>query len=45
MRVNRSPAAVEPIRLRLIGERELVLPVTMPVRDVAMLVRAIEGVA
>lgn len=33
------------MRLRLGGGRELVLPGTMPVTDVAMLVRAIEGMA
>ena len=40
-----KPAAAEPIRLRLGGGRELVLPVAMPMTDVAALVRMIEGVA
>lgn len=43
--IDRSTAVAEPIRLRLGDGRELVLPVAMPVTDVAMLVRAIEGMA
>lgn len=43
--VDQSPPVAEPIRLRLGGGRELVLPVAMPVTNVAMLIRAIEGVA
>jgi hypothetical protein len=39
--VNRA----EPIRLRLGGGRELILPASMPVESVAKLVHAIEGVA
>lgn len=41
-RVATSTGA-EPMRLRLVGERELILPVSMPVEQVAMLVRAIEA--
>ncbi|MCC6969091.1 MAG: hypothetical protein IT434_02620 [Phycisphaerales bacterium] len=41
--VDRSPVVGEPIRLRLGGGRELVLPVAMPMTDVATLVRTIEG--
>ena len=37
--------SVEPIRLRLGGQRELTLPMSMPVTDVAALVRAIEGIS
>jgi len=37
--------AAEPIRLSLAGGRELKLPSSMPVEQIAMLVRAIEGVA
>lgn len=36
---------VEPIRVRLHGGRELLLPMAMPLADVATLVRAIEGAA
>ena len=36
---------VEPIRLSLIGGRELMLPASMPVEQIASLVRAIEGAA
>jgi hypothetical protein len=36
---------VEPVCLRLAGGRELVLPASMGVEQVAKLVRAIEGVA
>lgn len=43
--VERSPVLGEPIRLILGGGRELVLPVAMPVTDVATLIRVIEGVA
>ncbi len=43
--VERSPTGIEPIHLRFGGGRELVLPGTMSVTEVAMLVRAIEGVA
>jgi hypothetical protein len=35
----------EAIRLRLSGERELLLPASMPVEQVAKLVRAIEGLS
>ncbi len=38
------PIPTEPIRLRLRGDRELILPAAMPMTDVAALVRAIEGV-
>jgi hypothetical protein len=37
------PFVAEPIRLRLRGDRELILPASMPMADVAALVRAIEG--
>jgi hypothetical protein len=33
----------EPIRLRLAGERELILPTSMPAEQVAALIRAIEA--
>jgi hypothetical protein len=36
-------AGLEPIRLRLGGGRELMLPASMPVESIARLVRAIEG--
>jgi hypothetical protein len=39
----RSDATVEPIRLSLVGGRELALPMSMPVEQIARLVRAIEG--
>jgi hypothetical protein len=35
----------EPMRLSLIGGRELMLPSSMPVEQIARLVRAIEGAA
>lgn len=38
-----ASTGAEPIRLRLAGERELILPMSMPVERVAMLVRAIEA--
>jgi hypothetical protein len=38
-----KPAATESIRLRLAGERELILPVSMPLEQVAKLVHALEG--
>jgi hypothetical protein len=34
---------VEPIRLTLIGGREVTLPASMPVEQIARLLRAIEG--
>jgi hypothetical protein len=42
--VVHSPTA-EPLRLRLAGERELILPASMPLEQVAKLVRAIEATA
>jgi len=42
--VVHSPSA-EPLRLRLAGERELILPASMPLEQVAKLVRAIEATA
>jgi len=36
---------VEPIRFRLVGGRELILPASMPIDQVARLVHAIESVA
>ena len=36
-------AATEAIRLRLAGERELILPVSMPLEQVAKLVHALES--
>src|SRR5277367_1127821 len=42
--VVHSPTA-EPLRLRLAGERELILPASMPLEQVARLVRAIEATA
>ena len=38
-------SVVEPLRLRLAGERELILPASMPLEQVAKLVHAIEGTA
>jgi len=38
-------AASEPMRLSLAGGRELMLPSSMPVEQIARLVRAIEGAA
>ena len=37
------PSGIEPLRLRFAGERELILPGTMPPEQVARLVHAIEG--
>ena len=37
-----TPALAEPLRLMLLGGRELTLPASMPVEQVARLVRAIE---
>jgi hypothetical protein len=39
------PSTAEPLRLRLAGERELILPVSMPIEQVAKLIHAIEAVA
>jgi hypothetical protein len=38
-----KPAAVEALRLRLAGGRELIFPASMPVERVAKLVHAIEA--
>jgi transposase len=38
-------SGVEPIRLTLIGGREVTLPASMPVERIARLLRAMEGVA
>jgi hypothetical protein len=38
-----ASTSADPIRLRLAGERELILPASMPVEHVAALVRAIEA--
>ena len=40
-----QPSTAEPFRLRLAGERELILPASMPRDQVAKLVRAIEAMA
>jgi hypothetical protein len=37
------PSAAETLRLRLAGERELILPASMPLEQVAKLVHAVEG--
>ena len=37
------PSAAEALRLRLAGGRELILPASMPLEQVARLVHAIEG--
>jgi hypothetical protein len=37
------PDHAEPLRLRLAGERELILPASMPLEQVAKLVHAIEA--
>src|SRR5271154_1458612 len=42
--VVHSPIA-EPLRLRLAGERELILPASMPFEQVAKLVRVLEATA
>jgi hypothetical protein len=39
------PSSADPLRLRLAGERELILPASMPLELVAKLVRAIEATA
>ena len=39
------PPTAEPLRLRFAGQRELILPASMPLEQVARLVRAIEGTA
>jgi hypothetical protein len=36
------PVAAEPLRLRLIGGRELILPASMPAQSLAQLIHAIE---
>jgi hypothetical protein len=41
----RAANLAEPIRLSLIGGRELILPASMPVEKIAGLLRAIEGAA
>ena len=41
--VNQS--AAEPVRLRLAGQRELIFPATMPLEQVAKLIRALEVTA
>lgn len=40
-----QPSAVEPLRLRLPGARELILPATMPLEQVAKLLRLLEVTA
>jgi hypothetical protein len=37
------PSTTEPLRLRFAGERELILPASIPLEQVARLVHAIEG--
>jgi hypothetical protein len=37
------PSTAEPLRLRLAGQRELILPASMPLEQVAKLVHAIEA--
>jgi hypothetical protein len=37
------PSTAEPLRLRFAGQRELILPVSMPLEQVAKLVHAIES--
>jgi len=37
------PSATEPFRLRFAGQRELILPASMPLEQVAKLVHAIES--
>jgi hypothetical protein len=39
------PSTAEPLRLRFAGERELILPASMPFTQVAKLVHAIEATA
>jgi hypothetical protein len=43
--VEAAPVVAEPMRLTLAGGRELALPASMPVEQVAHLLRAIEGAA
>jgi hypothetical protein len=38
-------AAAQPLCLRLIGGRELVVPASMPVEQVAKLIRLVEGLS
>lgn len=40
-----QPSAAEPLRLQLGGQRELIFPATMPLEQVAKLIRALEVVA
>ena len=40
-----SQPAAEPLRLRLAGSRELILPTTMPLEQVAKLIHALEVTA
>jgi hypothetical protein len=40
-----TTAVAEPMRLSLAGGRELTLPASMPIEQIARLVRAIEGAA
>ena len=37
------PPTAEPLRLRFTGQRELILPASMPLEQVAKLIHAIEG--
>ena len=39
------PSTAEPLRIRLAGERELILPASMPLEQVAKLIHAIEATA
>jgi hypothetical protein len=42
--IVKQPTA-EPVRLRLAGEHELIIPATMPLEQVAKLIHAIEATA
>ena len=44
-RVVVQPSAAEPLRLQLGGQRELLFPASMPLEQVAKLLRAIEATA
>jgi hypothetical protein len=39
------PSTAEPLRLRFAGQRELILPASMPLEQVAKLIHAIEATA
>jgi hypothetical protein len=42
---TRQASPLEPLRLRLAGQRELILPATMPFEQVARLIHTLEATA